>query len=631
MKKHDGHYSLDELFGEGKDDDSPISSRTVLATVSTSRALRDKMSEIERSCGLVVVRVPSLQWSLEVVHALRRSFPEHNIRQEPTAIGKDSAREMLVSVSKGQAPFVVTTYPTDAFPPALRAAIASEVVIEEPTIGLLVEVGTKLFAGQVKRYFKDLSIDGLDFDTIGACLIPGETAAKAARRLKAAASPKQVVHEIGHVPTLEQARGFGEALSWARDLCRDIADYEAGKLQWREVDHGAVLCGAPGVGKSLFARITAKAAGISLMPLSIADLLQHRSGHLDDVLKGLRNAFSEAASQAPCLLFIDEVDALPKRGTGGLNENWWRPITNDFLMLLDSAVSDREGVVVVLATNRIDDIDSALLRPGRMDKILHIAPPDPDSLLEILRYHLDGQLADVDLSPLLGGLSGKTGADAAQWVKAARRRARASSREIELEDLLHVVIGIDERPSSILRRVAIHEAGHAVAALAMGFEVSGISILSDRDSHGSTYLDAWHHGILTRSQLECIVVTLLAGRAAEEVILGKDFSTAAGGGPNSDLALATQQIAVWFSEFGLGETLSWRSMQGALSTFDLKLAQEIEAELRRLYSIAQGVVITHRDSVTALSGELLSAKALDAARVRKVVGQLPPPLMPTVS
>lgn len=201
-----------------------------------------------------------------------------------------------------------------------------------------------------------------------------------------------------HVRSLrvEHLSGYGEARPWALDLKDDLALWREGTLGWEEMSTKMMLSGPPGTGKTTFARALCNSLQVPLIVSSVASWLE--PGFLGDVLQRMSAVFENAKANAPCIVFIDELDAIGSRGSGrggdDRHEHYWTTVITRLLELLDGALRT-EGVIVVAATNLPDRIDPALLRSGRLEKHVVIPPPDPDALAGILAHHLGSDLAAV--------------------------------------------------------------------------------------------------------------------------------------------------------------------------------------------------------------------------------------------
>ncbi|WP_018429741.1 ATP-binding protein [Hoeflea sp. 108] len=208
---------------------------------------------------------------------------------------------------------------------------------------------------------------------------------------------------------LSMLSGYGKAKEWGLDLKIDLEHYTERRISWRDVLSKVLLVGPPGTGKTMFARALSNTLQIPLVATSAATWLQR--GHLGDVLERMSGAFEEARDLAPCILFIDEIDGLGHRHTRGEYSDYWNNVINRALELLDG-IAKTEGVIVLGATNRLDSIDAALLRSGRLEKRFDIPLPDIEALAGIFRTHLGLDIVNVVMSalPVLSA-NGRKGGD----------------------------------------------------------------------------------------------------------------------------------------------------------------------------------------------------------------------------
>lgn len=227
---------------------------------------------------------------------------------------------------------------------------------------------------------------------------------------------------------LEDMTGYGEAKDWGLELARDIAEYKDGIIQWSDVDNGLLLSGPPGCGKTTFAAALSRTCGVDFIHGSYASWQSH--GHQGDMLKAMRKAFSDARKSAPCVFLIDEIDGFIERGSGhGENGDYMRGIVNGLLEELDGS-EDREGVVIIGACNDASVVDTALKRPGRLDRHIEISPLSAEAREAILRHHLE---ADIDLKAFAGATAGMTGADLQKLARDARRLARRERVQVQVQ------------------------------------------------------------------------------------------------------------------------------------------------------------------------------------------------------
>ena len=424
-------------------------------------------------------------------------------------------------------------------------------------------------------------------------------------------------------PLLSDMHGLGEAKSWGLALVKDLREYTEGRLAWSEVDKGCLLTGAPGTGKTSFARALAREAGVHFIATSYGQWQAHREGHLGHVTQAIRKVFSEAAREAPSIVFFDEIDTLPARGTGKWNDDWWTSITNTLLECLDG-FERREGVVVIAACNDPSRLDPALVRSGRLDRQIEIPLPDVPALIGILRTHLAADLVGINLREVALAARGRTGADVERFVREARGHARRAGTAVRVQDLLNAVRnGEPEWPADVRRRVAYHESGHAIALLALG--IGEPKALSIGGTGGLAESDLGEMRAITRSHLEKFLVVLLAGRAAEQLAFG-EATAGAGGSDESDLGRATALATRLETDYGLG-TFGLVCIPGGSSGRDLLLLDSLRSAVAgtidRAYAAAQELLALNRHALEGLAAALFDAGYLDRSDINSVLVHSP--------
>jgi hypothetical protein len=469
----------------------------------------------------------------------------------------------------------------------------------------------------------DAIVAGLEFHDIVAAFRAGSTPVEILARLRNAASSGNITASE-RLPKLADAAEYGAARTWGMTLARDLADYRAGRLDWQDVDRGVILFSEPGLGKTLFARILAQACGVPLVAFSIADLFAGSAGYLDSVIKASRAMFERAAAVAPCILFLDEIDALPNRATmSPRGADWWTSVITDFLLSLDNAVAGkRAGIVVVAATNNIAGVDAAILRPGRLERAIEVQRPDYAGVVNILRHHVDGALPESDIAEVAHLLEGTTGAEIMMIVRDARRVARYAGRQLQREDILEAIAPAEDFAPDMLRRICIHEAAHAVASIVVSSGVLTRCIAgSSTGASGRTLIRHDQQDMLTRNLVERRIVVMLCGRTAETLLIGST-SLGAGGDESSDLAQATLLVATLHASTGLGDTLTYlTSHRDALTAVrdDRELRLKVEQHLRVLQTRAEEVVQKYRNAILAVAEQLRLRRQLSGDEVRRIV------------
>ncbi|MGH9150399.1 MAG: ATP-dependent zinc metalloprotease FtsH [Acidimicrobiales bacterium] len=398
------------------------------------------------------------------------------------------------------------------------------------------------------------------------------------------------------------------------------------------VPKGILLAGPPGCGKTLLARGLAGESHVPFFSISGSNFVEIFVGV---GAARIRDFFKVAKAAAPCIVFIDELDAVGRgRTVGAIGGQDEREATLNQLLVEMDGFDSGSGVVVLAATNRPDILDTALLRPGRFDRRVTIERPDVRGREGILRIHARGKpLADtVDLAGIARRTVGFSGADLANVVnEAALLAARRGSTQIEpkhLSEAVERVVAGPERHSRILspedrKRIAYHEAGHAVTSTALpGTDrVGKLSIVARGHGGGFTWWVPEGDQIsVTRSQLQDRIAALLGGRAAEELVLGEPSSGATG-----DLEAAVTLARRMVSDFGMSERIGPFSVKPLLlnNTHDVvvaagyseRLASEMDAEVLEILATANKrageILRTHRDALDALASAVIEAESLE--------------------
>ncbi len=447
--------------------------------------------------------------------------------------------------------------------------------------------------------------------------------------------------------TFKDVAGVDEAKEELQEIIEFLRDPQKFQKLGGRIPKGVLLVGPPGTGKTLLARAIAGEANVPFFSISGSDFVEMFVGV---GASRVRDLFDQGKKNAPCIIFIDEIDAVGRHrgaGLGGGHDE--REQTLNALLVEMDGFESNEGVILIAATNRPDVLDPALLRPGRFDRRVVVPRPDVKGREEILRVHIRKvPLADdVDLSVLARGTPGFSGADLANLVnEAALWAARQNRKVVMMADFEmskdKVLMGV-ERKSMILseeekRNTAYHEAGHAlVAALTPGADpLHKVTIIPRGMALGVTQqlpIDDKH--TYTKEFLEAQLTVLMGGRAAEEIFLNH-LTTGAGNDIERATEIGRQMVCEWgMSEMG---PLTFGKKEEAIflgreiaqhRDYSEDTAIRIDQEVRRIvteaYSRARGTLETNREVLERIAQALLDREVLDANEIRLLIQGKPLP------
>jgi len=411
------------------------------------------------------------------------------------------------------------------------------------------------------------------------------------------------------------------------------------------IPKGVLLSGPPGTGKTLLARAVAGEARVPFFSISGSDFVEMFVGV---GAARVRDLFEQGKRNAPCIIFIDELDAIGRqRGVHMGTANDEREQTLNQLLVELDGFEPNAGVIILAATNRPEVLDRALLRPGRFDRQVIVDAPDLDGRKAILKVHARNKplAEDVDLRKIAQSTPGFSGADLANAINeaallAARRKGETITQK-DLEEAVEKVVAGPERKSRRLneeerRRVAYHEVGHAlVAAYSEHADpVHKISIVPrGRAALGYTLqLPTDEQFLLTRSEIEDRIKGLLGGRAAEEVVFGEVSS-----GAENDLERATAMARQMVAMYGMSDTVGlvhcarreglFLSHPDGVPQRDCSehtacaIDQEVKRLLENAYGNAKSILTEHRGQLNSLADELLKRETLDAAAFNRLLNR----------
>ncbi|WP_323716418.1 AAA family ATPase [Paracoccus aminovorans] len=416
-------------------------------------------------------------------------------------------------------------------------------------------------------------------------------------------------------PWLEDIHGDTPALRAARQIVRDLRAWKTGEVAWQDLTRTLLLYGPPGTGKSWIARAMGNSAGFAVVTGTFGEW--QAAGHLGDMLREMRRTFREARAKAPTVLIIDEIDAVGSRDDHDQHNRSYRTqVINAFLAEMDAIARD-EGVIVIGTCNHPQFIDPAVLRAGRFDMKVALPLPDADALFGVFRHCLP-DWREADLRDLASRAVGCSAADVDAAIRQTRAMARGQKRAMTLDDLRQVFVLAHD--PDIDRRVALHECGHAIACAALRLGPVR-RIFLGRDGDGGTVFDAdAKHGLL--SDLQDRLVQMLAGRAAERLVLG-DVSAGAGGSADSDLAQATMIATSIQTRYGLGaQGPVWTADPETLLALDPDVLLRVRRELEAAEKRATQILSTHRALLEDMAEALTASRDMDRTEAQGWLARL---------
>ncbi|WP_421617314.1 ATP-dependent zinc metalloprotease FtsH [Brevibacillus sp. TJ4] len=407
------------------------------------------------------------------------------------------------------------------------------------------------------------------------------------------------------------------------------------------IPKGVLLVGPPGTGKTLLARAVAGEAGVPFFSISGSDFVEMFVGV---GASRVRDLFENAKKNAPCIIFIDEIDAVGRQrgaGLGGGHDE--REQTLNQLLVEMDGFGGNEGIIMVAATNRPDILDPALLRPGRFDRQITVDRPDVKGREAVLKVHARNKPLgdDVRLDVIARGTSGFTGADLENLLnEAALLTARKNKKQInmaEVDEAIDRVIAGPAKKSRVVsederRLVAFHEAGHTIIGyhLKNAEMVHKVTIIPRGQAGGYTvFLPKEDRFFATKSDLLDKIVGLLGGRVAEELVLG-DIST----GAHNDFQRATAIARSMITEYGMSRLgpMQFGKSQGQVflgrdygneRNYSDKIAYEIDLEMQNIindcYAKCKEILTKHRDQLDLIANTLLRVETLDAEQIKQLI------------
>ena len=431
----------------------------------------------------------------------------------------------------------------------------------------------------------------------------------------------------------------------AKENLTEIVDYLHNPNKYKDIGasmpKGILLVGPPGTGKTMLAKAVAGEANVPFFSMSGSEFVEMFVGM---GASKVRDLFKQAKEKAPCIVFIDEIDAIGKKRDGHIGGNDEREQTLNQLLTEMDGFEGNSGVIILAATNRPDALDPALTRPGRFDRRVPVELPDLKGREEILKVHAKKiKLADdVDFKIIARMASGASGAELANIINEAALRAVRDNRKFviqsDLEESIEVVIAGYQKKNSILTdaekwRVSYHEVGHALVAAKQtnSAPVTKITIIP-RTSGALGYtmqVDEGNHYLMTKSELENKIATLTGGRAAEEVVFG-DVST----GASNDIEQATKLARAMITRYGMSKDFDMVALETVTNRYlggDTSLAasaetaaiidRQVVALVKEQHEKAAQILLENREKLEEISRFLYEKETITGDEFMEILNR----------
>ncbi len=460
-------------------------------------------------------------------------------------------------------------------------------------------------------------------------------------------SRARMLDESNNTITFAEVAGCEEAKEEVKELVEFLRDPSKFQKLGGRIPRGVLMVGSPGTGKTLLAKAIAGEAKVPFFSISGSDFVEMFVGV---GAARVRDMFEQAKKHAPCIVFIDEIDAVGRQrgaGLGGGNDE--REQTLNQLLVEMDGFEGSSGVIVIAATNRPDVLDPALLRPGRFDRQVVVPLPDIRGREQIINVHMRKVPVAPDVRPdiLARGTPGFSGADLANLVnEAALFAARANKRLVDMDDFERakdkIIMGAERRsivmPEHERKNTAYHESGHAVVAklLTKTDPVHKVTIIPRGRALGVTMqLPEQDRYSMDREQILQNISVLFGGRIAEEVFMGQMTT-----GASNDFERATEMARRMVTQWGMserlgpmvygeneGEVFLGRSITTHKNVSEATM-QQVDAEIRRIideqYRLARKLLEDNRDKVETMATALLEWETIDADQINDIMDGRPP-------
>jgi len=596
---------------------SGIVSLVTAALQETARAQGSLLPDLwPKDAPPSIILVPDVDWIAPITVAIDELGGA--VHPTPSREKSDVASDLdvILRIEDGASVWVATDL--SQVPQLAKRTAERVVTIAGMTSSAIADAITKVTGEQIT--IENTDWEGLSLALVGTSIRCGATAQSCRERLlRWAGHIREETLSGKDADTATSPPVFGPAASWIAESVTLLDRLKTGSVPKTLLRH-TMLVGQPGSGKTTLTEHLAQSAGVPLERISVAALFAGGTGYLDSVVRQIVTFFETLrAHGGPAIGVIEEIDALSIRAAGiGRNDAYWTTVVTSFLLAIDDLNASDAPILLVASTNRPQDVDPAICRPGRIGRIIEVGPPETiEGVSSVVRYQLGSDLPEASLTDLARRWLGESQAELTDRVVAARTRAVLAGRPLALADLDPDREEETAELGAGLRRIALHEAAHAVVAHCLSRQVETVTLHMKMSANGLTRLTPRLLGATFDERLDEVCIAC-AGRAADA-----HFGNRVDDGSARDMINASLSIANLYLSTGLSETLLALPTEVVTRelTTNLILQDTVEMILQDQMNRASNLVVRHHKVIERMAGALLERRALSKDEIAAVLAE----------